>query len=83
MKDQRVEANSYAIGPSFAAQVVSWRKSLIGVVLCHIPPGDLPVLEPWYPQQIFGSIDHPWWKAILPGRVFLDDVVNIISRFWR
>jgi hypothetical protein len=41
------------------------------------------VLEPWYSHQIFGSINHQFRKAILLGRGFLDDVVNIISRFWR
>lgn len=83
MPDQNSKTNLNPFIPVFAAQIISRRESIVVPIFRHKPRGDLPVLEPWYPHQIFGTIDHPWWKAILLGRVFFDNVVNIISRFWR
>ena len=83
MLDQSAETNPRPFIPVFAAQVISGRKPTEVFIFPHMPCGDLPMLEPWYPCKIFGSIDHSWRKAILLGRVFLDDVVNIIPWFWR
>src|SRR5262245_27256465 len=74
MPYQRVETNSPSFIPILTAQVVSRRTTSIVFVPCHIPPGDFPVLEPWYPHQIFESVDHRWRKAVLLGRGSLDDV---------
>ena len=66
--------------PRFSAKIVSWRKPLVVFILRHIPAIDLPMLEPWDPDQVFRTVDQRSRKTVLFGGCLLDDMMNIISR---
>jgi len=79
MFDQSVKADSPPFSPIFPKQIFSWRKIFRCLVRGHKPARNLQVFESRNEHQIVRAINQLIRKFVIRSRLFLNDMMNIIS----